>query len=155
MAAAQCHARICLVSGSGERHCSATSARTARPATGSARRRPDLLLGDLAYRLQEKRYGGLAATTLRGLQRAGTERPAAPTTASMGEGTQVVRTWRGRTIVVTKQGRDYVHEGRHYRSLTQIAHVITGTRWSGPRFFGLVKWSTKVRAATTGDGDPR
>lgn len=99
----------------------------------------DLLLRELAYRLQEKRHGGLPAATLRTLQRAGQGRPAVPVAAAMGEGTQFVRTWHGRTIIVTKQGRDYVHDGRHYRSLTQIAHEVTGARWSGPRFFGLVK----------------
>lgn len=107
----------------------------------------DLLLRDLAYRLQEKRHGGLPAATLRMLQRAGEGRPSVPVAAAMGDGTQFVRTWHGRTIVVTKQGRDYVHDGRHYRSLTQVAHEVTGARWSGPRFFGLVKRGRKPAMA--------
>lgn len=114
----------------------------------------DLLLRDLAYRLQEKRYGGLPGMTLRALQRAGEGRPAVPVAAAMGDGTQFVRTWRGRTIVVTKQGRDYVHDGRHYRSLTQVAHEVTGARWSGPRFFGLVKRGGKATTTMTADGSP-
>lgn len=107
----------------------------------------DLLLRDLAHRLQEKRHGGLPAATLRALQRTGEGRPAVPIAAVMGDGTQFVRTWHGRTIVVTKQGRDYVHDGRHYRSLTQVAHEVTGARWSGPRFFGLVTRARKAPAS--------
>lgn len=103
----------------------------------------DLLLRDLAYRLQGKRHGGLTAATLRMLQRAGERRPAVPVAAKMAEGTQFVRTWHGRTIVVTKQGKGYLHDGRYYRSLTQVAHEVTGARWSGPRFFGLVTRGSK------------
>lgn len=112
----------------------------------------DLLLRDLAYRLQEKRHGGLPAVTLRALQRAGEGRPAMPVAAAMGDGAQFVRTWHGRTIVVTKQGRDYVYDGRHYRSLTQVAHEVTGARWSGPRFFGLVKRGGKATTTMMVDG---
>jgi hypothetical protein len=48
-----------------------------------------------------------------------------------------VRSWRGRTInvLVTEQG--YEFDGRQYRSLTHISGEVTGTHWSGPRFFGL------------------
>jgi len=112
----------------------------------------DLLLRDLAYRLQEKRHGGLPAVTLRALQRTGEGRPAVPVAAAMGDGAQFVRTWHGRTIVVTKQGRDYVHDGRRYRSLTEVAREVTGARWSGPRFFGLVKRGGKATTTMMADG---
>jgi hypothetical protein len=38
-------------------------------------------------------------------------------------------------VLVLEEG--FEHEGRHYRSLSQIARAITGAHWSGPRFFGL------------------
>jgi hypothetical protein len=48
-----------------------------------------------------------------------------------------VRSWHGRTInvLVTEDGFEF--DGRQYRSLTQISSAVTGTHWSGPRFFGL------------------
>ena len=57
-------------------------------------------------------------------------------------GTKLVRTWRGKTYEVqVVQGRNgrkrYRLGGQEYRSLTVIAQEITGTHWSGPRFFGL------------------
>ncbi|MFD0849401.1 DUF2924 domain-containing protein [Sphingosinicella xenopeptidilytica] len=112
----------------------------------------ELLLRDLAYRLQEKRHGSLPAATLRALQRTREGRPSVPVAAAMGDGTQFVRTWHGHTIVVTKQGRDYVHDGRHYDSLTQVAREVTGARWSGPRFFGLVKRGSKPATTMMADG---
>jgi hypothetical protein len=50
-----------------------------------------------------------------------------------------MREWHGSThvLVVTDTGFDYA--GSSYRSLTQIAKLITGVHWSGPRFFGLTK----------------
>ena len=52
-------------------------------------------------------------------------------------GSVLVREWRGveHRVLVLDDG--FEHRGRRYKSLTQIARTITGTRWSGPRFFGL------------------
>lgn len=52
-------------------------------------------------------------------------------------GTRLLREWRGDTheVLVTDQG--YVYRGTTYRSLSAIAQAITGTRWSGPKFFGI------------------
>jgi hypothetical protein len=57
--------------------------------------------------------------------------------ASLPPGAKLVREWHGRphTVLVTDTGFDYA--GSSYRSLTQIAKLITRARWSGPRFFGL------------------
>jgi hypothetical protein len=54
-------------------------------------------------------------------------------------GTTLVRQWRGHahTVVVCEDGFEY--QGERYRSLTVIAERITGSHWSGPRFFGLTK----------------
>lgn len=52
-------------------------------------------------------------------------------------GTRLVREWQGRTITVNVLANGFEHEGRVYPSLSQLATELTGTRWSGPRFFGL------------------
>ena len=59
--------------------------------------------------------------------------------ASLRPGAKLMREWHGRThvVVVTDTGFDYA--GSRYTSLTQIAKLITGAHWSGPRFFGLTK----------------
>jgi len=52
-------------------------------------------------------------------------------------GTRLIREWQGRTHEVTIMDKGYIWQAKQYRSLTAIAHEITGTKWSGPRFFGL------------------
>jgi hypothetical protein len=52
-------------------------------------------------------------------------------------GTRIVREWKGRTHQVTVLPNGFEFESRYYRSLTSIAREITGTAWSGPRFFGV------------------
>jgi hypothetical protein len=52
-------------------------------------------------------------------------------------GTKLIREWKGRVHEVTVLDDTYIWSGKPYRSLSQIARAITGTRWSGPRFFGL------------------
>lgn len=51
----------------------------------------------------------------------------------------LVRVWNGRRheVTVVEGGRAFVYRGTTYRSLTAVARAITGTEWSGPRFFGL------------------
>ena len=52
-------------------------------------------------------------------------------------GTRLIREWQGRTYEVAVTDTGYLWQGDHYRSLSRIAKAITGTRWSGPRFFGM------------------
>jgi len=52
-------------------------------------------------------------------------------------GTRLIREWQGQTHEVTIMDKGYLWQGKRYRSLTAIAYEITGTKWSGPRFFGL------------------
>ena len=52
-------------------------------------------------------------------------------------GTRLIREWQGMVYEINVTERGYVWEGRTYKSLSPIATEITGTRWSGPRFFGL------------------
>ena len=103
---------------------------------------PDLLARGIAWGLQEKALGGLSAEARRVLSEGGGGAGApAKRQASrrfLRPGNRLVRRWRGRTYVV-EVGKDGLHyEGARYSSLSVIATKITGTRWSGPKFFGLV-----------------
>ena len=97
----------------------------------------------LAYRMQENAYGGLQPSTRAELRRIARSlnRSAASTELILRPrikpGTHLRREWGGETreVVVTRSGYEY--RGARYRSLSAIARQITGTRWSGPVFFGL------------------
>ena len=52
-------------------------------------------------------------------------------------GTVLLREWRGKTHRVTIEDGGVLYQGHRYRSLSQVARIITGCRWSGPAFFGL------------------
>ncbi len=65
-----------------------------------------------------------------------TGRPAAPIYKP---GTRLIREWQGVTHEVTIEEKGFVWNGIRYRSLSRIAQEITGTKWSGPRFFGLYR----------------
>lgn len=100
---------------------------------------PDLLARGIAWRLQEKAFGGLSATTQRLLGDAGKgSHRRQPARSSLRPGNRLVRRWRGRTYVVEVTEAGLIHDGEHFSSLSLIASKITGTRWSGPKFFGLV-----------------
>jgi len=73
----------------------------------------------------------------KGVSANGTKRLSVKTAPVLAQGTSLIREWNGRTyqVLVTRTGFEL--DGRSYRSLSAIARKITGTRWSGPRFFGL------------------
>ncbi len=52
-------------------------------------------------------------------------------------GARLIREWNGANHVVDAVDGDFIYAGSRYRSLSKIAREITGTNWSGPRFFGL------------------
>ena len=52
-------------------------------------------------------------------------------------GARLIREWNGNSVVVDVVDDGFIYLGRRYRSLSKIAREITGTNWSGPRFFGL------------------
>lgn len=102
---------------------------------------PDLIARGIAWRMQEKELGGLAPDVQRKLTCGGEGTPRlrrTPARVSLRPGNRLVRRWRGRTYVVEVTDSGLVYEGVSFSSLTVIATKITGTRWSGPRFFGLV-----------------
>ena len=59
------------------------------------------------------------------------------TSPSLSLGTRLLREWQGRTHHVTVVADGFAYDGRVWPSLSAIARAITGTRWSGPAFFGL------------------
>lgn len=97
---------------------------------------PDLLVRGIAHRLQEKAFGRLPHALEQQLQGGG---PRNNAQASLRPGNRLVRRWRGRTYVVEVTSQGLLYDARCYGSLSEIAGQITGTRWSGPKFFGLVK----------------
>lgn len=131
-----------------------------------------LLIRELAWRVQERIYGGLDAETARLLksairnarqnarnaesskqpqrsrQRSPSSKPRGPRIGNdLPPGTRLVREWRGRTHEVTVieaktgedggTGRAFRYRDQTFKTLTEVAHAITGIHWSGPRFFGL------------------
>jgi hypothetical protein len=94
-----------------------------------------LMIRAVAYKMQEHTLGGLSAATRRLLSEEGIK-PARPG-RSLRPGTVLIREWQGAThhVAVAEQG--VLYRGKHYRSLSAVARLITGARWSGPRFFGL------------------
>jgi hypothetical protein len=97
---------------------------------------PELLRLGIGYRLQEQAGKGLSTSAARQL-RPGNEKGPTRAPVPLRAGTQLVRTWHGRTISVSVEEDGFLFEGRHYASLTRIAREVTGAAWSGPRFFGL------------------
>jgi Protein of unknown function (DUF2924) len=61
-------------------------------------------------------------------------------------GTMLRRNWKGRTILVEVLANGFRYENRHFPSLSNIALEVTGTRWNGFSFFGLVRKTGKVNA---------
>jgi hypothetical protein len=117
-----------------------------KPAPTGIRR--EILVPFLAYRIQENTYGGLKPQVLAELRRVAKalDRDGSSTAplvrTRLKTGTRLFREWRGHTheVFVTESGYEY--RSVSYRSLSEIARKITGTRWSGPAFFGLKKSSS-------------
>jgi hypothetical protein len=101
----------------------------------------DLLTRGIAYKLQEQAYGGLPAAMARQLkslvETPGKDVAPPHRVPALRPGTRLVREWHGRTHHVTVLADGFHYDGERYRSLTEIAHRITGAHHSGPRFFGL------------------
>lgn len=105
----------------------------------------------LAYRLQEKAYGGVkpsVAKQLRSLLEGNnnSHKSVKALTLRPKPGTRVVREWKDKLHEVSVLPDGYEYDGRIYRSLSEIARVITGARWSGPAFFGTKRRAQKAAA---------
>jgi hypothetical protein len=115
------------------------------------RLRRDLLIRALAYRMQERAQGGLSTATrckLRALAEAVKTKTVFDVveTRRLTPGTHVIREWGNEMHQVTVEATNFLYRGQRYRSLSEIARRITGTRWSGPVFFG-VKPSARGRTS--------
>lgn len=106
-----------------------------------------LLVRALAYRMQENVLGGLDRTTQRRLDRAAADLAAGRSFAAPGAkikpGTRLLREWNGRVHEVIVLEGKVQYRDQSWPSLSAVAREITGTRWSGPRFFGLLKGAAK------------
>ncbi len=98
-----------------------------------------LLERDHAWRLQARANGGLKRATAKALIAIVKQQDiqSAASTKRLKSGARLVRDWHGVTHQVDVTEETFVWNGQHFASLSAVARVITGTRWSGPRFFGL------------------
>jgi DUF2924 family protein len=103
-----------------------------------------LLFRILAYRLQADRFGDLDGESKDLLYRSGSPEKAGQRAVGSGRriadvrpGTVLDREWNGRMQRVSVLAGGFSWKGKTYPSLSQVAFAITGTRWNGPRFFGL------------------
>src|SRR5713226_4357948 len=103
----------------------------------------ELLTRAISYRLQEREFGGLAPVARRLLERVADNLSPHRARLSMARkaapGTLLIREWRGKAHQVTVHDDGVGYRGKRYRSLSEVARLITRTRWSGPLFFGLRK----------------
>jgi DUF2924 family protein len=110
----------------------------------------EFLKAGVAYRLQERAFGGLKPEIRRLLERAARDAKASTIEVAplrqIQPGTVLIREWHGTRHQVTVLDDGAIYHGKRYRSLSEIARVITGSRWSGPLFFGL-------KSAATENGD--
>lgn len=122
-------------------HAACTEALAALPGiTLPSRLRVQTLRRFLAYEIQARALGGLSPKEQRALKAiAGGKSTSEATSQVASSGTNLVREWNGRTYRVEVTDEGYVLDGTTYRSLSAIAKQITGTAWSGPRFFGLAR----------------
>ena len=106
----------------------------------------------LGYLIQEQAFGSLSAKNcmrLRQLAQAFEMNPNAriPPMSGIKAGTRIVRQWKEQVHVVNVEQEGFEYRGSHYESLSEIARLITGTRWSGPLFFGLKQIPSKSQEA--------
>jgi hypothetical protein len=111
-----------------------------------------LLFRILAYRFQADLLGVLDAESQRLLDRSETpekagQRAVARRPVDVRPGTVLGREWNGQMHRVTVLENGFAWKGKTYPSLSKIALAITGTRWNGPRFFGLRDKPSKKEAS--------
>lgn len=102
--------------------------------------RTELLVACLTYRLQSLTYGGLRPTTRARLLKLAAGLDAGQSVSArtaIKPGTRLLRDWQGATHEVIVSDDGFLYAGQRHASLSKIARLITGTRWSGPLFFGI------------------
>jgi len=117
---------------------------------------PDLLRRSVAHRIQEKAYGGLSRPIQRLLDQMIREYVAKPggrivLPRRIKPGSVLVRQWKGKSHRVMVLADGFAYDGETFGNLSEIAVLITGTRWNGPRFFGLRSRTAETdRAVSSG-----
>ena len=116
-----------------------------------------LLLAIIAYRLQADHFGDLDHETRLVLDRTGVKESGAATSArlmtldmkrtELMPGTVLVREWDRKSQRVMVMANGFAWNGQTYDSLSKVALAITGTKWNGPRFFGLREKGDRTAAA--------
>ena len=113
----------------------------------------------IAYRIQEQALGGLRAKSIRQIEDhlaavAGAPEAGATSQSSRGSrlspGTQLMREWNGAMILVDVVDDGFRWRDRTFKTLSAVAVAITGTKWSGPKFFGL---KSRKQVLQTGAGE--
>lgn len=128
-----------------------------------------LLIRRVAYRIQADAFGDLDSHSIKLLRRIAEQRPKGKASAgiptleslnissrgakSLAPGTVIGREHDGTMHHVMVLAEGFAWNGATYRSLSEVALAITGTRWNGPRFFGL-KSSGKARVGGRKEGTP-
>jgi hypothetical protein len=103
---------------------------------------PDLLRRSIAHQIQEKAYGGLTRSAQRLLDQMVKAYAAKPggrivLARRIKPGSILVREWKRKSHRVVVLAEGFAYDGKTFSNLSEIAVLITGTRWNGPRFFGL------------------
>jgi hypothetical protein len=113
--------------------------------------RRHLMIPILAYRLQEQAFGSLRAASRGRLQQLGRAFEAnsnsrTSSVPTVRPGTRLVREWGDQVHLVNVEATGYEYQGARYKNLSEIARLITGTRWSGPLFFGIKNDQTNSKS---------
>jgi hypothetical protein len=97
----------------------------------------DILGRMIAYRIQEKAFGGLNKKTIKVLDRLAKGQKPTELNRRLKPGTVLIREYEETRHTVTVVADGFLWQDKTYPSLSTIALQITGTKWNGPRFFGL------------------
>ncbi len=109
------------------------------------------LIRRIAYRIQELSHGGLPRDTRKRLKHSVCDESTASKKQSgpnLQPGTRLLRDWRGERYEVIVQEKGFLYNGKLYRSLSAVARAITGSYWSGNRFFGISPMDRKNRRSS-------
>jgi hypothetical protein len=123
--------------------------------------RSDYLVRVMAYRIQEQAFGSLTKVAARKLQQAikdfdrGIKPKLTARNNVLRPGSKLLRDWQGYTHEVTVISGGFVYRDKTYHSLSEVARLITGTRWSGPLFFGLKRASLKGEGGVGRRSNPK
>ena len=116
----------------------------------------DILRRMIAYRIQEEAFGGLDRETSKLLDRLAKGQKPSDLNRRLKAGTVLVREYEGARHTVTVVPDGFLWQENTYSSLSTIAQRITGTKWTGPRFFGLrVPGAREIEQASAGPVRPK